>query len=123
MGESELVKERGFSLLEVMIALAILSLVLVAAFRLQVLDLGLVRAGQEVTGASLAAESLFWRWTVFGPPPAGEETEEAGGFRIKVSLEPDEVWPGLLRASLEVSGRPGEPVKRFGRLFLVGEAK
>ena len=113
--------ERGFSLLEVMIALAITALILVAVFRLLSVDLNLVQAGQETTRANLAAESLLWRWIVFGSPPPGLEEDAIDHFRFRASLEPDETWPGLLRVELEL--RPAErngPIKRYSRLLPSG---
>ncbi len=101
-----------------MIALAVLAIGLTAAFRLQGFDLSLVRAGQETTRSVLAAESLLWRWSVFGPPPDGLEEGEVDSFRFSAQVETDETWPGLKKVELTLKPRLGEgPSKHFQRLL------
>jgi prepilin-type N-terminal cleavage/methylation domain-containing protein len=116
--------DSGFSLLEVMVALAVLALGLTAAFKLQVLDLNLVRAGGQTTRTCLAAESLLWRATALTPPvPGQEETGQAGPLTYTVQAAPDPAHAGLLlvRTTLAdpASGRPGWVFER--RLLPPGE--
>ncbi len=109
--------DSGFSLLEVMVALAILALGLIAAFKLQLLDLDLVGAGGMTTRACLTAESLLTRWQLFGPPPPGEEEDEAGRFRYRVSVEKDPDFAGLARVELELRRDKGGGGWKFSALM------
>jgi len=111
-------RAEGFTLLEVVVAVAILAIVLTAALRLQVMDLNLVAAGHQSTRACLAAESLLWRWQVLGPPPEGQEEDNFDGFSFQVTVEPSQVYRRTLTVDLELKPLDeAGPARRFSRLL------
>lgn len=102
-------------------ALAVLSIGLLAAFRLQALDLGLIRAERNTTRACLAAESLMWTWTAQGFASSGAEGNLIQGtweeFRYQARLDPGAGLSGLDSITLSLEDAAGDqPRLEFQRL-------
>jgi prepilin-type N-terminal cleavage/methylation domain-containing protein len=115
--------EGGFSLIEVLVAVAVLAIGLTAGFKLQVLDLDLIRSGRSTTRATLAAESLLWRMAVTPPARGQVEEGELDGFSYRIVTRADESLPGLNRVDLILSETgSGAPAQTFRRLLVAATA-
>ena len=91
----------GFSLLEVLIALAVLSIGLTAALRLDVMDLTLIRESDRLTTDCLTADSLMWRWTVLDrPAETGKTKAKTDDRRYQVEVSTDPKRSGLVSLEL-----------------------
>lgn len=101
----------GFTLLEVMIALVVLSLGLTASFKLQAQDLSVVDRADKITRACLAAENITARWQAFGRPALGRDKgrEGDGGLNYTVETSADPDWPEVVLVRLTVTGTDQEP--------------
>jgi|GEM_PF-2263784 len=114
--------EAGFSLIEVLVAVAVLAIGLTAGFKLQILDLDLIRTGRSSTRATLAAESLLWRMTVSPPAPGQVEEGEIDGFAYRAVTRSDQARPGLNRVDLVLQRiGSGAPAESFQRLLAAAE--
>jgi prepilin-type N-terminal cleavage/methylation domain-containing protein len=111
--------EAGFSLIEVLVAMVILAIGLAAGFKLQILDLGLVRSDRASTRATLAAESLLWRITVSPPVPGQVEEGEMDGFNYRIVAKSDQSRPGLDQVELLLRQTDSTaPAQTFRRLVV-----
>ena len=82
----------GFSLLEVLIALAVLSIGLTAALRLDVMDLTLIKESDRLTTDCLTAESLLWRYAVLDRPSAAGRNQgktDDRRYRVEATIDPE----------------------------------
>jgi general secretion pathway protein I len=88
---------RGFTLLEVMIALAIVALAIPVLLGLRNWDVALRSEAETLTAATLLAQEKLLETEVEGPPPVGEQrgefTERLPGFRFPVA--PRDRAPGF----------------------------
>ena len=111
--------EEGFSLIEILVAVAILAIGLTAGFKLQIMDLDLIRSGRSSTRATLAAESLLWRAAVSPPAPGQVEEGSFDGFGYRLVTRAEESLPGLHRVDLSLSETgSGAPAQTFRRLLV-----
>ncbi|MBW1712147.1 MAG: prepilin-type N-terminal cleavage/methylation domain-containing protein [Deltaproteobacteria bacterium] len=116
--------EAGFSLIEVVVAVAVLAIGLTAAFKLQIVDLDLVLAGRQTTRACLAGESLLWNWSLFGAPPEEMEEGRSNGMDYRAEFKVDQNWPGLVRLKLTLKDEASRGVsQRFERLLVKAGAQ
>ncbi len=83
--------QRGFSLLEVMIALGILAIVLLSVYRLHSQTIAMTIESRFMTQAPLLARSALARWEdPARPQPASDEGDfgpELPGYRWRITAE------------------------------------
>ncbi len=105
-------KSKGFTLLEVMIALAILSTALVILFSQQTISLDRKNEGRIIAKASLLAQELMSRLISQDPLLFGEEEGEIKGstppFRWRTKVEEADDIEGLMRLTVVVMWKEGE---------------
>ena len=114
----------GFTLLEVLIAIAVLGIALLALLALEHQDLQSVIRGQDVSRAAMLAQALMTQAELQRFPPVGRSSGDfdrmyAGqypNFRWTRSVEPSPVFPGLRKVEIHVLYGP-----RFGRDFSIVE--
>lgn len=94
----------GFSLLEVLIALAVLSIGLTAALRLDVMDLTLIKESDRLTTDCLTAESILWRYAVLErPSTTGRNQDKTDKRRYQVEATTDPELGGLIGLKLTIA--------------------
>jgi general secretion pathway protein I len=93
--------ERGFSLLEVLLAVAILAIALPVLLGLRNFDLELQSRSMELTTATLLAQEKLLETELSGSFPIGEST---GEFQTPA--------PGVLSSIMETNRAPGYRWKR-----------
>jgi general secretion pathway protein I len=114
----------GFTLLEVLIAIAVLGIALLALLSLEHQDLQSVIRGQEVSRAAMLAQALMTQAELQRFPPLGTSSGDFDrmysgrypNFRWTRSVQPSPVFPDLRKVEIHVLyGR------RFGRDFSIVE--
>jgi len=114
----------GFTLLEVLIAIAVLGIALLALLSLEHQDLQSVIRGQEISRAAMLAQALMTQAELerFPPPGAtsGNFDQMYSGrypdFRWTRAVEPSSVFPDLRKVEIHVLYGP-----RLGRDYSVVE--
>ncbi|HTQ25859.1 MAG TPA: type II secretion system minor pseudopilin GspI [Candidatus Binataceae bacterium] len=109
---------RGFTLLEVLIAIAVLGIAMLALLSLEHQDLQSVVRGQEMTRAAMLAQAVMTQAELERFPPLGTSSGNfdqmyAGqypGFRWTRSVEPSGNFPDLRKVEIHVIYGP-----RLGR--------
>jgi len=114
----------GFTLLEVLIAIAVLGISLLALLSLEHQDLQSVIRGQEISRAAMLAQTLMTQAELERFPPLGASSGnfdqlysgQYPNFRWTRSVEPSSVFPDLRKVEIDVAYGP-----HFGRNFAVIE--
>ncbi|HLK85738.1 MAG TPA: type II secretion system minor pseudopilin GspI [Candidatus Binataceae bacterium] len=114
----------GFTLLEVLIAIAVLGIALLALLALEHQDLQSVIRGQDVSRAAMLAQALMTQAELQRFPPIGNSSGDFDrmysgqypNFRWTRSVEPSPVFPDLRKVEIHVRYGP-----RFGRDFSIVE--
>jgi general secretion pathway protein I len=108
------VRQDGFTLLEVLIAVAVLGIALLSLLALEHQDLQSVIRGQEISRAAMLAQALMAQAELERFPPLGAtggnfDQMYAGqypNFRWTRSVEPSTVFPDLRRVEIHVRYGP-----------------
>ena len=105
---------RGFTLLEVLVAVALLGVVVSVLARSAIEGMSYEGDGTRRTRASLIADRALWSVEAglrLAPPQAVHEESEEGEFQVKLDVQPLELGPGgldaLLGAREETKGADG----------------
>lgn len=106
-------KNKGFTLLEVMLAVTILSVGLVMVVRSYVTSLRAIKTSREFLTANLLLEEKIWQEEQERTRPEGfipqEKQDEFdppfAGFNYKISFEQEENLPSLYKSTFEVFWR------------------
>ncbi len=114
----------GFTLLEVLIAIAVLGIALLALLALEHQDLQSVIRGQDVSRAAMLAQALMTQAELQRFPPPGVSSGDfdrmyAGqypNFRWTRSVEPSAIFPDLRKVEIHVLYGP-----KFTRDFSIVE--
>ena len=114
----------GFTLLEVLIAIAVLGIALLALLSLEHQDLQSVIRGQEISRAAMLAQAMMTRAELERFPPLGTSSGnfdqmysgQYTNFRWTRSVEPSSVFPDLRKVEIHVLYGP-----QFGRNYAVVE--
>jgi len=114
----------GFTLLEVLIAIAVLGIALLALLSLEHQDLQSVIRGQEISRAAMLAQSMMTQAELERFPPLGTTSGnfdqmysgQYPNFRWARSVEPSPNFPDLRKVEIQVLYGP-----RFGRTYSVVE--
>lgn len=114
----------GFTLLEVLIAIAVLGIAMLALLSLEHQDLQSVVRGQEMTRAAMLAQAVMTQAELERFPPLGTSSGNfdqmyAGhypGFRWTRSVEPSATFPDLRKVEIHVLYGP-----RSGRDYALVE--
>ena len=114
----------GFTLLEVLIAIAVLGIALLALLALEHQDLQSVIRGQDISRAAMLAQALMTQAELQRFPPIGSSSGDfdrmyAGqypNFRWTRSVQPSPVFRDLRKVEIHVLYGP-----RFGRDFSIVE--
>jgi general secretion pathway protein I len=122
--ESALAARAGFTLLEVLIAIAVLGIALLALLSLEHQDLQSVVHGQEISRAAMLAQAMMTRAEIERFPPLGTTSGnfdqmysgQYPNFRWVRSVKPSGTSPDLREVDIEVLYGP-----RFGRTYSVVE--
>ncbi len=110
----------GFTLLEVLIAIAVLGIALMALLALHHQDLQSVIRAQEISRASMLAQTLMTRAELQRIPPLGTTSGDFNelypnqypNFRWTRTVEPSATFPDLRKVEVRVLYGP-----KFGRSF------
>ena len=112
LNDSDINNDRGFTLLEVMVAVAILAIALVAILKANVQSLDTLAATREGTTASLLAASKMAEVEAVGAADwsdfQGDFGEDYPSFNWKVETAPTEV-ERLIRVEVIVQRKEGFP--------------
>ena len=94
---------RGFTLLEMLVAMTIMSMSLVALYQATAGATRNVGVDEKYSYAYLLAESLLAEYAAVNLAGMGKQGETAGGFRWQVSASPigGELPTGLVEGSLQ----------------------
>lgn len=114
----------GFTLLEVLIAIAVLGIALMALLALEHQDLQSVIRGQEISQAAMLAQTLMTQAELERFPPLGVTRGDFSqlypgqypNFRWTQSVEPSASFPDLRKVEIRVSYGP-----YLGRTFNIVE--
>jgi general secretion pathway protein I len=114
----------GFTLLEVLIAIAVLGIALLALLSLEHQDLQSVIRAQEITRAAMLAQALMTQAETERFPPLGSSSGnfdrmysgQYPNFRWTRSVEPSSVFPDLRKVEIHVLYGP-----HLGRNYAVVE--
>lgn len=114
----------GFTLLEVLIAIAVLGIALLALLTLEHQDLQSVIRGQEISRAAMLAQTLMTQAELERFPPLGNTSGDFDqiyrgqypNFRWTRSVEPSSAFHDLRKVEIHVVYGP-----HFGRNFAVVE--
>jgi len=114
----------GFTLLEVLIAIAVLGIALLALLSLEHQDLQSVIRGQEISRAAMLAQAMMTQAELERFPPLGTSSGnfdqmysgQYPNFRWTRSVEPSSVFPDLRKVEIHVLYGP-----QFGRNYAVVE--
>jgi len=114
----------GFTLIEVMISLAVVAIALVALLSLQHQNLQSVIRAQEMTRAAMLAQSMMSQIEMGGFPPVATQNGDFQamyrgqypGFRWRRAVEPSAMFPDVRKITLTIFYGPG-----FHRRFEVVE--
>lgn len=106
---------RGFTLLEVMLAIAVLGIALAGLLGLQNQSLQTVLLGQETTQASLLAEALMTEVELEQFPPVGVTRGEFErlfpgqyrNYKWQKTVVPSELFPDVRKVEVRVVYGPG----------------
>ena len=123
-GGSGLAAQAGFTLLEVLIAIAVLGIALLALLSLEHQDLQSVIRGQEISRAAMLAQAMMTQAELERFPPLGTTSGnfdqmysgQYPNFRWARSVEPSPNFPDLRKVEIQVLYGP-----RFGRNYSVVE--
>lgn len=107
---------RGFTLLEVLVAVALLGVVVSVLARSAIEGMSYEGDATRRTRASLIADRSLWAVEAglrLGPPVAVHEESEEGEFQVELDVQPLELGPGgldaLLGAREKTKGADGSP--------------
>jgi general secretion pathway protein I len=114
----------GFTLLEVLIAIAVLGIALLALLSLEHQDLQSVIRGQEISRAAMLAQAMMTQAELERFPPLGTTSGnfdqmysgQYPNFRWARSVQPSPNFPDLRKVEIQVLYGP-----RFGRTYSVVE--
>jgi len=114
----------GFTLIEVMLSLAVLAVALVALLSLDHQDLQSIIRAQDMTRAAMLAQSLMTQMEMSGFPPVATQSGDFQamypgqypGFRWRRVVEPSAMFPDVRKITLTIFYGPG-----FHRRFDVVE--
>jgi general secretion pathway protein I len=122
--ERALAPRAGFTLLEVLIAIAVLGIALLALLSLEHQDLQSVIRGQEISRAAMLAQAIMTQAELQRFPPLGTTSGnfdqmysgQYPNFRWARSVVPSATFPDLREVDIQVLYGP-----RFGRTYSVVE--
>ncbi|MGH7947625.1 MAG: type II secretion system minor pseudopilin GspI [Candidatus Binataceae bacterium] len=108
-------EQRGFTLLEVMLAIAVLGIALAGLLGLQNQSLQTVLLGQETTQAALLGEALMSEVELEQFPPVGETRGDFErlfpgryrNYKWQRSVVPSELFPDVRKVEVRVVYGPG----------------
>jgi type II secretion system protein I len=117
-------RQRGFTLIEVMVSLAVIAIALVGLLGLQHQTLQSVVRANEMSKAALLAQDLMTQAETGPFPPLGTTSgnfesmfpRQFPNFRWQQSVEPSAVFPDVRKVKIRISYGP-----RFSRAFQVTE--
>jgi len=123
-GENAPAARAGFTLLEVLIAIAVLGIALLALLSLEHQDLQSVVRGQEISRAAMLAQAMMTQAELERFPPLGTSSGnfdqmysgQYPNFRWTRLVEPSPTFPDLRKVEIQVLYGP-----RFGRTYSVVE--
>ncbi len=121
---SALAPRAGFTLLEVLIAIAVLGIALLALLSLEHQDLQSVIRGQEISRAAMLAQAMMTQAELERFPPLGTTSGnfdqmysgQYPNFRWTRSVVPSATFPDLREVDIQVHYGP-----RFGRTYALVE--
>ncbi len=117
-------RQHGFTLIEVMVSLAVIAIALVGLLGLQHQTLQSVVRANEMSKAALLAQDLMTQAETGPFPPLGTTSgnfesmfpRQFPNFRWEQSVEPSAVFPDVRKVRIRISYGP-----RFSRAFQVTE--
>jgi len=123
-GKIALAARTGFTLLEVLIAIAVLGIALLALLSLEHQDLQSVIRGQEISRAAMLAQAMMTQAELERFPPLGTTSGDFDqmysgqypNFRWTRSVEPSATFPDLREVDIQVLYGP-----HLGRTYSVVE--
>ncbi len=122
--------EDGFTLLEVVVSVALLGLILGASFGLLGIGLGSLRTAQEYTRAVLLARQKLHQGSLVNLRPGSVDQGADGGYRWDLEVVPeeggDELLARLFQLRVRVSWMSGAKERNLEMVTLlssVGDAK
>jgi general secretion pathway protein I len=100
--------DEGFTLIEVLIAMALMAVALLAVFKLQAQNLDLLSEADTMTGETCLAQGLLARIGALRQLESGEKSGEWGdespSFHYREEISPHPALKGLYRVKVEIWG-------------------
>jgi len=117
-------REGGFTLFEVVVAVALLGMILAAAFGLMGAGLGALRTSREYTRAVLLAKQKLYEISLAKPEAGMQDQGSEGTLRWSTEVVPEERSGGelpaeLLRLRVRISW-PGRSKEKFVEMVTLG---